>query len=417
MAGAIAPLKRRTRIVRLRALPLALVTIAVLAVPSAEPGAQPSPERSAANGEVRAEVGVFLLSLPSSSPFIETDSNEALAGFLEHYEASQQASPVARLAVTAASNLFAEQGFVEARGFVTSRRSRHANEYARTSDLWDVLEAEQFGLTVEELRQLSAAEREQRRRILFQDDARLRAVIEAVRMQEGLRLAGWIGAIDGSPLRHTPNFAWGDAIRIDTKRRVTFLGGDALGGITLRTGARSSLVAYAGPSFMDLRQRNDIHAYEMTNRTPDQNFMTLDEVLDADYRGAVVGGRVDIPIGGAVHLSASGDAGLYRLSGAYRGRQRTVLTSTTVDEVRADVRLRDTRLAVRTRIEVMLSVAMSEGYVVQAGAGFEHLSHVPIPEYARVGERFSDNTVHDGVRLSYRDAAAGFASVSVTAKF
>ncbi|MCY3702557.1 MAG: hypothetical protein OXG16_07750 [Rhodospirillales bacterium] len=74
-------------------------------------------------------------------------------------------------------------------------------------------------------------------------------------------------------------------------------------------------------------------------------------------------------------------------------------------------------MAVRTRIEVMLSVSMSEGYVVRAGAGFEHLSHVPIPEYARIGERFSDNTVHDGVRLGYRDAAAGFASVSVTAKF
>lgn len=417
MAGAIAPLKRRTRIVRLRALPLTLVTIAVFAVPGAELGAQPSPDSSAANGEVRAEVGVFLLSLPSSSPFIETDSNEALAGFLGHYDASQQASPVARLAVTAASNLFAEQGFVEARGFVTSRRSRHVNEYAQTSDLWDALEAEQFGLTVEELRQLSAAAREQRRRVLFQDEARLGAVIEAVRMQEGLRLAGWIGAIDGSPLPHTPNFAWGDAIRIDTKRRVTFLGGDALGGITLRTGAQSSLVAYAGPSFMDLGQRNDIHAYETTNRTPDENFMTLDEVLDADYRGVLVGGRVDIPLGGALRLSASGDAGLYRLSGAYRGRQRTVLTLTTVDEVRADVRLRDTRLAVRTRIEVMLSVSMSEGYVVRAGAGFEHLSHVPIPEYARIGERFSDNTVHDGVRLGYRDAAAGFASVSVTAKF
>ena len=417
MTGAIAPWKRLTGIVRLRALPFALVTIAVFAVPSAELGAQPSPERRAADGEVRAEVGVFLLNLPSSSPFIETDSNEALAGFLEHYDASQQASPVARLTVTAASNLFAEQGFVEARGFVMSRRSRHVNEYARTNDLWDVLEAEQFGLTVEELRQLSAAGREQRRRILFQDDARLAAVIEAVRMQEGLRLAGWIGAIDGSPLPHTPNFAWGDAIRIDTKRRVTFLGGDALGGITLRTGARSRLVAYAGPSFMDLGQRNDIHAYETTNRTPDQNFMTLDEVLDADYRGALVGGRVDIPLGGALRLSASGDAGLYRLSGAYRGRQRTVLTLTTVEEVRADVRLRDTRLAVRTRVEVMLSVAMSEGYVVRAGTGFEHLSHVPIPEYARVGERFSDNTVHDGVRLGYRDAAAGFASVSVTAKF
>lgn len=417
MAGAIAPLERRTRIVRLRALPLALLAIAVFAVPSAEPGAQPSPERSAATGEVRAEVGVFLLSLPSASPFIETDSNEALAGFLGHYDASQQASPVARLAVTAASNLIAEQGFVEARGFVTSRRSRHVNEYARTSDLWDALEAEQFGVTVEELRQLSAAERERRRGILFQDEARLGAVIEAVRMQQGLRLAGWIGAIDGSPLPHTPNFAWGDAIRIDTKRRVTFFGGDALGGVTLRTGARRSLVAYAGPSFMDLGQRNDIYAYETTNRTPDQNFTTLDEVLDADYRGALVGGRVDIPLGGALRLSASGDAGLYRLSGAYRGRQRTVLTSTTVDEVRADVRLRDSRLAVRSRIEVMLSAAVSGGYVVRAGAGFEHLSHVPVPEYARIGERFSDNTVHDGVRLGYRDAAAWFASVSVTAKF
>ena len=108
MAGAIALLNRPTRIVRLRALPLALVTIAVFAVRSAELGAQPSPERITANGEVRAEVGVFLLSLPSASPFIETDSNEALAGFLGHCDASQQASPVARLAVTSASNLIAE---------------------------------------------------------------------------------------------------------------------------------------------------------------------------------------------------------------------------------------------------------------------------------------------------------------------
>ena len=48
---------------------------------------------------VRADIGLFFLSLPESSPFIETDSNEELMGFLDHYDASHRPSPLFRLAV------------------------------------------------------------------------------------------------------------------------------------------------------------------------------------------------------------------------------------------------------------------------------------------------------------------------------
>ncbi len=133
----------------------------------------------------RTDIGVFFLSLPESSPFIETDSNEELTGFLDHYDASHRAGPLVRLTIGGEYNAVGRILFAEARGFIASHSSRHVNEYERTSELWDALEAEQFGLTVEELRRLSDAERERRREIIFDDKTRLNEVIEAIRLGGG----------------------------------------------------------------------------------------------------------------------------------------------------------------------------------------------------------------------------------------
>ena len=49
--------------------------------------------------------------------------------------------------------------------------------------------------------------------------------------------------------------------------------------------------------------------------------------------------------------------------------------------------------------------------------GIEYLSHAPRVRYARAGERFGDNTVHDPAQLDYEDAFGFFGALSVEAAF
>ncbi len=235
-------------------------------------------------------------------------------------------------------------------------------------------------------------------------------------MEEGLRFAGWIGAIDGSALEHTPNFAWGDAIRIRTKREVKFRGGDFVGGILLDPDGESKMSLFAGPSFKNLDQRSNIFSYETTNRTPDQNYMTLGERLQAYYYGIVVGSRLDIPIEGRWTFSAAGDVGVYRLDSKYRGRQRTVLSSANID-TRTDLELDDSRVAMTFRFETSLRVMVHERITVRLGAGIEYLSHTPRVRYGNEGDGFGDNAVHDPARLDYQDAFGLFGALSVGVAF
>ena len=109
------------------------------------------------------------------------------------------------------------------------------------------------------------------------------------------RLVGWVGKIDGGEMPFgAPNFAWGDPIRISTKRKVDFHGIDFVTGMFFGEtgGARTSL--FIGPSYKRLNQESETFAYE-SNRDPEVNNLTLKEDLEAWYYGGVIGTRIDLP--------------------------------------------------------------------------------------------------------------------------
>ena len=364
---------------------------------------------------MRAEAGAFFLDLPESSPFIETDSDENLVDFLSHYDPSR-AGPLYKLAVGGAYDAFGRNLFTEARGFFTSHDARHLNEYGQTSELWDNLEAGQFGMTLMELRALTDTQRKAQRAGIFGDPERLRRLLEAIRTTEGLRFAGWIGAIDGRPLEHTPNFAWGDVIRIHTKREVDFGGLDVVSGVQVDRQKGRRLSLFVGPSFKHLYQRTDVFSYEATHRTPDENYMTLNERLRASYYGLVTGGVLDITFKQHWTFFAEGDVGVYYLDAEYKGHQRAVLSSAMIDML-TDLKVDDSRTAVTFRLQTSLQAVYFDDIAFRFGAGVEYLSHVPKVRYARTGQHFGDNITHPPAELSYSDAFGFFGTLSVSVPF
>ncbi len=365
---------------------------------------------------LRAEVGAFFLDLPESSPFIETDSDEKLTDLLDHYDSSR-GGPLLKLAVGGTYDAFGRNVFTEARGFFTSHDARHFNEYQRTSELWDRLEAEQFGIALTELMALTAAQREARRAEIFGDADRLSGLLEAIRTTRGLKFSGWIGAIDGRPLAHTPNFAWGDTIRIHTRREVDFGGVDVIGGVRGDwRGTARKMSFFAGPSFKRLYQRTDIFSYEATNRTPDENYMTLNERLRASYYGLLVGANLDVPFKRRWAFAAEGDIGVYYLDAEYKGHQRTVLSSAMID-LPTDLKVDDSRAAATLRLKTSLRAVYFDDVVFRLGVGIEYLSHVPKVRYARAGQRYGDNVTHFPAELSYADAFGVFGTLSVRVPF
>ncbi len=361
--------------------------------------------------------GVFFLDLPESSPFIETNSREEVVGFLDHYDASHRAGPQIRLAVGGEREAFGRTLFAEASGFVTFHRSTHVHEYERTSALWDELEAEQYGITVAELRSLTDAAREKRRGEIFNDDARLNALSSAIASRNDLRFAGWIGAIDGTALPGTPNFAWGDPMHVTTTRAVDFSGVDLVVGTFLGRAARGRTSLFLGPSYKRLTQAADVFAYE-SNRDPDVNFMTLHEDLHASYYGGVLGLRFDVPFKRRWRFLAAGTLGLYHLDAGYEGRQRTVLSSSgTGSNLYTNLNLSDSTIAATLGLRASLSVTFLERMTLHLGTGFEHLSHVPNVRYARVGEHFGNGVPHHPARIAYADAFGLFSTLSLGVEF
>ena len=361
--------------------------------------------------------GVFFLDLPESSPFIETNSREEVVGFLDHYDASNRAGPQIRLAVGGERDAFGRKLFAEASGFITFHSSSHVNEYERTSELWDELEAEQHGLTVAELRNLTDGAREARRGEIFNDKTRRNALLSAINSREDLRFAGWIGAIDGTALPGTPNFAWGDPLRVTTKREVDFYGVDLIVGTFLGQAARGRTSLFLGPSYKRLTQEADVFAYE-SNRLPTVNYMTLHEDLNASYYGGVLGLRFDVPFKKRWRFLADGKLGLYHLNAEYEGRQRTFLSSSeTGRDRRTTLNLSDSAIAATLGLRASLSVIVLERITLQLGTGLEYLSHAPNMRYARVGETFGNGVPHNPARIAYADAFGLFSTLSVGVEF
>ncbi len=227
-----------------------------------------------------ADLGVFFLDLPEASPFIETNSREEATGFLEHYDASYRAGPLFGLAVGGEYGAFGSSLFTEVRGFLNFHSTDHVNEYERRSEGWNAVAGE-FRIENTDSFNLSP-----------EDEMRLGEVIGS---RSDLRLLGWVGAINGDALPHsTPNFAWGDPIRISTQRDVGFWGGDLVTGVSIWQEERSRSSLFIGPSYKKLTQEFDIFAYE-ANREPTVNNMNLGEELNASYYGGIVGIRIDVP--------------------------------------------------------------------------------------------------------------------------
>ena len=361
--------------------------------------------------------GVFFLDLPESSPFIETNSREEVVGFLDHYDASNRAGPQIRLAVGGEREAFGRKLFAEASGFITFHSSSHVHEYERTSELWDELEAEEHGITVAELRNLTDRAREKRRGEIFGDKTRRNALLSAIKSREDLRFAGWIGAIDGTALPATPNFAYGDPMRVTTKREVDFYGVDLIVGTFLGRAALGRTALFLGPSYKRLTQEADVFAYE-SNRDPDVNFMTLQEDLNASYYGGVLGLRFDVPFKTRWRFLADGKLGIYHLNAGYEGRQRTFLSSSGTGSNRhTNLNLSDSAIAATLGLRASLSVVFLESMTLQLGTGLEYLSHAPTMRYARVGENFGNGVPHHPARLAYADAFGFFSTLSMGVEF
>ena len=389
---------------RLRAFLAALPVFLLLC---SQANAEP-PDGSADKFYVRAGGGVFFLDLPESSPFIRTNGAEEAVAFLEHYDASYRAGPLVSLAVGGEYKAFGRSLFTEASGFHTSHSSRHVNVHSSPTEPWTDVETTYMdtycqGISPEECSFTPAREQ---------------GLVRLVETDPHVRSVGWIGAIDGKALDFgTPNFAWGDPIRITTERDVKFWGGDFVTGISFGLEGQRKVSLFIGPSFKRLRQEFDIFAYE-SNRDPNVNHMTLKEELKASYYGGVVGIRLDVPFKERWKLTIDGELGGYYLDSEYEGRQRTFLSSldSTLD-VSTDSKFNDSNVAVSFSFQPSLSVTFLESLTFQVGTGIEYLSRAPVIRYASLGESFQSGVRHAPVRIEYSRAFGVLSTFSITYEF
>ncbi len=390
------------------------------------PAAAASPDEKAETVYVRAGGGVMFLDLPESSPFIDTDNNEVVVELLDHYDASFQPGALVNLAVGGEYTAFRRTLFTEVRGFFTSHSTTDVTEYERTSGQWNELEAmfpRNEPLTVEALNQLSPAEREARRGRAFGNPTEQMALISRIEATPTLRLAGWIGAIDGPAFENTPNFAWGDPMRIRTQREVEYGGSDVVTGTAFEAGGHT-ITLFIGPSFKRIKQESDVFAFE-ANRAPDVNFMTLQEELTGSYYGGVIGGRFDVPFGERWLFAVNGEVRGYHLKAEYEGRQRTFLSSTflasgdpdDLEDVRSRLTVDDSTITASAALTLSLSTIVLEHVTLQVGTGFEYLADVPVMRYADVGQRFAAGVSHPPARIEFADAFGVLNTLSVGLAF
>lgn len=357
---------------------------------------------------IRADGGVHFLDLPGFSPFVRTNGREEIVSFLRHYDAEFRSGSRVQLTAGRKYHAFGRDLFTELSGFHTSYSSTHVNEYREDAAAWTEVRAQfesQFCEQGTELGACITAETEPHLVSLIKNDPHVRSV-------------GWIGRIDGGAIPFgAPNFAWGDPIRIRTKREVGYYGlGLVTGALFLQTGrARSTL--YIGPSFRRLDQESETFAYE-SNRDPGVNNLTLEEDLRALYYGADLGGRVEVPFRQRWHLVLDGKLGLFYLDSEYDGSQRTLLSSAVpaLDEL-TDWDDSDSEVAAVLGVEASLSIDLSENLVLRFAAGGEYLSRVPKMRYARHGESLASGQAHSAARIVYSDVFGYFSTVSLGIDF
>ena len=351
----------------------------------------------------RAGGGVYFLDLSESSPFIRTNNREEVVGFLDHYDAAFQAGPLVNLAVGGEYHAFGKSLFTELSGFLTFYSSRHVNDYNEDRAPWNEIRT-QF--------------EERYCQTCFTPEAE-QYLVGLVHNDPDARSVGWVGKIDGGAMPFgTPNFAWGDPIRISTKREVAFHGADLVTGMFFGQtgGGRTSL--FIGPSYKRLTQESETFAYESESnlrpRAPEVNNLTLNEDLEASYYGGVVGTRIDLPFKEHWQFTFDGRFGVYYLDAEYDGSQRTRLTSgdPDVDEPTAWT-TRDSAIATTLKFQTALSVTCLERVTFQLGTGVEYLSHAPRMRYASMGESFASGDTHALARIEYSRALGIFSAFSI----
>ncbi len=350
------------------------------------------------NFYARAGGGVYFLDMSESSPFIRTNSREEAVGFLDHYDASFQAGPLVNLAVGTEYDAFGKRLFTELSGFLTFSSSSHVNEYNEDPAPWTEILA-QF--------------EERYCRTCFTPEAE-QYLVDLVQNDPDARSVGWVGKVDGGTMPFgTPNFAWGDPIRISTKREVDFHGLDLVTGMFFGQagGARTSL--FLGPSYKRLNQESETFAYE-SNRAPEVNNLTLNEDLEAWYWGGVIGTRIDLPFKERWKFTFDGRLGVYYLDAEYDGSQRTLLTSGNPDLDEPTVwTTSDSAVATTLNFQTALSVTCLERVTFQLGTGLEYLSHAPKMRYAGLGESFKSGVPHAPARIEYSRAFGVFTAFSI----
>ena len=364
-------------------------------------GAVASSDTSTENFYARAGAGVFFLDMSESSPFIRTNGREEVVGFLDHYDADFEDGTLVNFAVGKKFDPSGKISFAEWSGFFTSYTSRHVSEYSEDPAPWaDVRNRfqEQSCPGGIESEICLTAETEQYLVALIENDPQVRSV-------------GWIGKIDGGAMPFgSPNFAWGDPIRIRTKREVDFYGLDLVAGTLAKQTDRT--LFFIGPSFKRLDQETGTFAYE-SNRPSSANNLTLKEDLEASYYGAVIGTRMDVPFRERWHFMLDGRLGMYYLDSEYHGSQRTLLTTATpVLDVSTDLKTSDSEFATTLSLQASLSVTTHDRLTFRIGTGVEYLSHAPKMRYASLGESFASGDPHAPARIRYSDAFGVFSTVS-----
>lgn len=358
-----------------------------------------SPDTSTEDFYIRTGAGVHWLDLPESSLFIRANGREEVLGFLDHYDGKDEDG-----LVNLAFGRVHGDHFTELRGFLTSHTSRHAREYHEDPAPWADIRARFQDQHCPPGAVLGECLTSQTQKHL----------LDLVRDDPHVRLVGWVGRVDGVALPFgSAIFAWGDPIRIRTKREVDFYG---LDWVTGRQPDQPAASMYYGPSYKRLHQDISTFAYE-SNRPATVNNLTLSEDLDASYFGGVIGARQDFPLHPDWNFSVEGTFGLYYLDADYHGAQRTFISSGmfAIDEV-TNHRTSDRRWAATLGLQTSLNVSFTESVTLRIGAGIDYLSDVPKMRYVGPGERLGPGDSHSSARIEYSDAFGYSSSVSVEFK-
>ena len=350
--------------------------------------------------------GVYFLDTSESSPFIRTNGKEEVVGFLDHYDAAFQAGPLVNLAVGGEYDAFGKSLFTELGGFLTFYNASHVNDYKEDQGPW----TEARTMFEQHCSEQGFSSAFDGNCIIQEQDYLLNLVAN----HPDIRSVGWVGKIDGGAISEaSPNFAWGDPLRISTKREVDFHGVDLVTGAFFGETGRDRTSLFAGPSYKRLNQESETFAYE-SNREPEVNNLTLKEDLEAWYFGGVIGTRFDLPFKERWHFTFDGRLGVYYLDSEYNGSQRTLIRSATPNvDTSTEWTTSASTVATTLSFRTALSVTCLERVTFSLGTGVEYLSHAPKMLYSSVGESFAKGVSHPPARITHSDALGVFSVFSI----